>query len=116
MSKRITVPWYIAAWVVWLIAFVAYLMMVRSAGGTVGNGTTAGIVIASIVSFIAAIVTLVMWIGALVKLGTQRTWGWFIAVLVLHLVGLGIIGMIAYGIAGPADHGMGVVTRPTTAG
>ena len=115
MSKRITVPWYIAAWVVWLIAFVAYWMMVKQASGTPSSGPTAGIVVASIVAFIAGLVTLVMWIGALVKLGAQHAWGWFVAVLVLHLIGLGIIGMVAYGIAGPPDTGTDVVTRPTTA-
>jgi hypothetical protein len=61
---------------------------------------------------IAGIVMLVMWIGALVKLGMQHSWGWFVAVLILHLIALGIIGMVAYAIAGPADTGE-VVMRPT---
>jgi hypothetical protein len=56
---------------------------------------------------------LVMLIGALVKLGMQRAWGWFVAILVLHVVGLGIVGMVAYAVAGPEDEDL-VVTRPTT--
>jgi hypothetical protein len=40
-----------------------------------------------------AIVMLVTWIGALVMLGMRQAWGWFVAVLVLHPVGLGIVGM-----------------------
>jgi hypothetical protein len=115
VSKRITTPWYIVAWVVWLIAFVAYFAMARSISGS-SNGPTGGVVAASIVAFIAGIVMLVMWIGALVKLGMQKAWGWFVAVLVLHLVGLGIIGMVAYAIAGPPDTGREVVTRPTPVG
>jgi len=61
----------------------------------------------------AGIAMLVMWIGALVKLGLQRAWGWFIGVLVLHLVGLGIVGMGAYAVAGPQDEDL-VVIRPAT--
>jgi len=44
---------------------------------------------------VTGVVMLVMWIGALVKLGQQHAWGWFAGVLVMHLVGLGIIGMVA---------------------
>lgn len=114
MSKRITTRWYIGAWVVWLVAFIAYLAMSRSAQGA--TAPPAGMVIAGIVMFVAGTVTLVMWIGALVKLGMQHAWGWFVGVLVLHLVGLGIVGMVAYAVAGPADTGGEVAIRPTTAG
>ena len=55
----------------------------------------------------------VMWIGALIKLAQQHAWGWFVAVLILQLIFLGIIGMAAYAIAGPQDTDE-VVTRPTT--
>jgi hypothetical protein len=51
----------------------------------------------------AGIVMLVMWIGALIRLGQQAAWGWFAGVLVLHLVGLRVVGMIASAPAGPED-------------
>jgi hypothetical protein len=60
-----------------------------------------------------AIDMLVMWIGALVTLGMQQAWGRFVAVLVMHLLGLGIVGMSAYAISGPEDPKM-VVIRPLT--
>jgi hypothetical protein len=44
----------------------------------------------------------------------MHAWAWFTAVLVLHLIGLGIVGMIAYAIAGPDDSTF-VVTRPPMA-
>ena len=59
------------------------------------------------------IVMFVMWIGALVRLAQQHAWGWFIGVLVLQLIFLGIVGMAAYAIAGPEDTAE-VVIRPTT--
>ncbi len=43
------------------------------------------------------------WVAALDRLGAQHDWGWFAAVLVLHLVGLGIVGMAAYKYGGPID-------------
>jgi hypothetical protein len=57
------------------------------------------------------VVMLLMWLAALFKLGQLRAWPWFVAVLVLHLIGLGIIGMVAYALAGPEDREQ-IVYRP----
>jgi hypothetical protein len=111
MSKRITTRWYIGAWVIWLIAFIALGVVLRSAGSSGSPPPPA--VIPYAVLAIAGIVMLVMWIGALVKLGMHHAWGWFVAVLVLHMVALGIIGMAAYAIWGPSDSSE-VAMRPTT--
>jgi hypothetical protein len=81
--------------------------------GNSGAGSpSVGVLLAYLVIAVAGIVMLVTWIGALVELGTQHAWAWFVAVLVLHLFFLGIIGMVAYAIAGPEDTE--VVIRPTT--
>ena len=64
-----------------------------------------------LVAAVTGLVMLVTWIGALIRLGQLHAWGWFAAVLVLQLVGLGIIGMVAYAAAGP--EGEMAVTRPT---
>jgi hypothetical protein len=98
--------------VVWLIAFVALIAMSRSTQA--GASPSGGVIVAEIVAFVAGLVMLVMWIGALVKLGTQHAWGWFVAVLVLNLIGLGIIGMVAYAVAGPPDTAGEIVSRPTS--
>ena len=110
MSKRITTRWYIGAWVVWFLAFILALAM---RNGAASAGPSPALFLLGLVMVIAGVVTLVMWIGALVKLGSQGAWGWFAAVLVLHLVGLGIVGMIAYAAAGPEDVS-DVAIRPTT--
>jgi hypothetical protein len=109
MSKQITTRWYIGAWVVWLIAFIALALAMR---GSTSSSPPAIAMVAYGVMAIAGLVALVMWIGALIKLGQLTAWGWFTAVLILHLVGLGIIGMVAYATAGPEDAGE-VVYRPT---
>jgi hypothetical protein len=109
MSKRITTRWYIGAWVVWLISFIGLAVAMR---GSTSSAPPPMAVVAYGVMAIAGLVALVMWIGALIKLGQLRAWGWFAAVLILHLIGLGIIGMVAYAAAGPEDVGE-VVYRPT---
>ena len=114
MSKRTSTRWYIGAWVVWLVALVMFLMTAhRSTTPTsfMFVGTSAVSVIAWLVVLVAALVMLVMWIGALIRLGQLHAWGWFAAVLILQLVFLGVVGMAAYAAAGPEDTGMAV--RPT---
>lgn len=110
MSKRTTTRWYIGAWVVWLIAVIATIVLLRGGQGT--GSPPPGLGVAYLVIAAAGIVMLVMWIRALVKLGMQRAWGWFFGVLVLQLFGLGIIGMIAYAAAGPGERELAVM-RPT---
>jgi hypothetical protein len=111
MSKRITTRWYITAWVVYILAVIAFLVMARANQQT--GAPQPGALLAYLVAIVTGLVMLVMWIGALIRLGQQKAWGWFVGVLVLHLVGLGIVGMVAYAAAGPPDTDM-VVTRPTT--
>ena len=111
MSKRITTRWYIGAWVAYILAAIAFFMMSRSAQGD--GSLPPGMWLAYLVLMISAVVMLVIWIGALIRLGQQRAWGWLIGVLVLHLIGLGIIGMVAYAISGPEDADA-VVIRPST--
>ena len=110
MSRRITTRWYIGAWIVWVIALVAMIAMARAAQAS--SSQPPGVVVAYLVMAIAGIVTLVMWVGALLKLAQLQAWGWFATVLILHLIALGIVGMIAYAIAGP-DKKTEVVMRPT---
>src|ERR1700738_2499682 len=112
MNKRLTTRWYVGAWVIYLIALLALVMSARSAG-VQGSSASPALAFGYLVLGIAGIVMLVMWIGALIKLGMQRAWGWFVGLLVLHLLGLGIIGMVAYAAAGPEDEDL-VVTRPST--
>src|SRR5438270_10810710 len=98
MSKRITTRWYIGAWLVWLVAFIITLVMMNNAHG--GPIPAAAFALYLIMAA-ARILPLVMWIGALGKLGTHHAWGWFAAVRVLHLGGLGTIRANAYAVGGP---------------
>ena len=109
MSKSITTRSYIGAWIVAVLAGIVAGVMARSAPGT---SPPPSVAIAYFVVAVCGVVMLVMWIGALVRVAQQHAWGWFIALLILQLIFLGIIGMVAYAIAGPGDTAE-VVTRPT---
>jgi magnesium-transporting ATPase (P-type) len=114
VSKRTSTRGYIVAWVIYVVAFAAFFMMMHN---SVSGGASSPPPISLaffLVLFASAIATWVCWIGALIRLGQIKAWGWFVAVLVLHVVGLGIAGMVAYAIAGPEDS-MTVVMRPPTA-
>ena len=108
MSKRITTRWYIGAWLVAVLAGIALGLMAREApAGSQPPGAT----VLSLVLIASGIVMFVVWFGALIKLAQQKAWGWFAGVLIPHLIFLGIIGMVAYAIAGPDDTEE-VVIRP----
>ena len=82
-------------WIIAVIAFAIARQHVASSNPFLGG-------LATIVE-ILAVVMAILWIGALVRLARQHDWGWFLAVLLLQLVGLGIVGMGAYAVAGPVD-------------
>jgi hypothetical protein len=111
MSKRVTTPWYIGAWLVYVVALVAVILAGR---GLHENGLPpTGILLGYLVLLVSGVVMVVMWVGALVRLGMQQAWGWFAGIVILHLLGLGIVGMVAYAFSGPEDAEL-VVIRPST--
>ena len=115
MSKRVTTTGYIVAWVVAVIAGVVFLKgasVHTSATSASAFATTPASAAAWLILGIASLVMLVLWIGALVALGQEHGWGWFVVVLVLQIVGIGIVGMVAYALAGP-ERVVESVTRPS---
>ena len=116
MSKRVTTTGYIVAWVVAAFALIVFLKTanwITSSTAVSAQGNSPVSAGAWFVVGIASLVMLVLWIGALVALGQHAAWGWFALVLVLQLVGLGIVGVVAYAIAGPSDRPVPSVTRPS---
>jgi|SRR5215510_10102564 len=110
MSKRITTRWYVVGWIGWCLAFLALLALGRFLPPS--SSPPPGTFFLYLVMFVAAVVTFAMWALALLRLGRQHAWAWFVAVLALHLAGVGIVGMAAYALAGPGDDEH-VVYRPT---
>ena len=111
MSKHTTTRWYIGAWMVAVIAMIVIVIGARSVPA--GSTPPPTLMILSFVMIASSLVMLVMWIGAVVRLAQLSAWGWFVGVLILQLIGLGIIGMVAYAIAGPDERTV-VAIRPST--
>jgi hypothetical protein len=114
MSRQTSARRYFGAWAVCLAGAAVFLLAAHRPptltplGLAVVNAISA---VAWLTVLLATVVMFVLWIAALMRLGGLQQWGWFAAVLVVQLVGLGIVGMIAYGVAGPDD--VGVVMRPS---
>jgi preprotein translocase subunit Sss1 len=88
---------------VWIIGIAAYLIAHREIPGnplSISDPNLAAIVA---ILDVLVLVMFVLWLAALARLARQHDWGWFAALLVLQLTGLGILGMVAYAIAGPID-------------
>jgi glucan phosphoethanolaminetransferase (alkaline phosphatase superfamily) len=112
LNKRTTTRVYTVSWVIYVLTLVATFMTIRS---TQGAGSPPPIALVMYLVLAAtAIAMLIFWIGALVRLAQVQRWGWFVAVLLLHVVGLGIVGMAAYASAGPNEAYI-VAIRPPLA-
>jgi hypothetical protein len=71
-----------------------------------------GITFVVVVMVFSALTTLYMWVLALMKLARRHATFSFVVILVLQLVGLGIVGMMAYALSGPEEK-LEYVTRPS---
>jgi hypothetical protein len=114
VSKSVTTRWYIGAWVVAAVSVIVFFMTAHtqtSSAGVSSIGTSPIPVVAWLLAGVCSIVMLITWIGALVRLGQLHSWGWFLFMLVLQPIGLGIIPMVAYAVAGPEDAP--TFTRPS---
>jgi uncharacterized membrane protein YhaH (DUF805 family) len=91
-----------------LVVPVATIVMQRCTQEQISAGTcqphlapndTTRVSIGAALFGIAAILQLIAWIGALVRSGRMRTWGWFVAVLFL-----GTLGLLLYALFSPSDR------------
>lgn len=88
----------------WIIGLAAFLIARRA----MPDGNPLSVDDPNLAALVAILdvlifVMFVLWVAALARLARQQDWGWFGAILVLQLAGLGIVGMVAYAIAGPID-------------
>ena len=106
MSKRTITRWYIGAWLAWFVSLCALVVMAHAAPNSLGR------TLVIVVMVVSGLITLYMWLRALIKLARRHATFSFVAILLLQLVGLGIVGMVAYALSGPEEK-LGYVTRPS---
>lgn len=110
VSRSTSTEWYIGAWIAWMAAMLGLLAAFRSLGASAEpwyhdpnlTGLAAIVQVSMVVMFLS-------WIGALVGLAQQRQWRWFTLLLVSHLLGAGIAGMVSYAGNGPEEREAGRV-------
>ena len=107
MSKRTITRWYIGAWLVWFVSICALVLTAHPATDSLGR------TVVTVVMVISGLITLYMWLRALIRLARQQATFYFLAVLLLQFVGLGIVGMVAYALSGTEKKPVDVVTRPS---
>jgi glucan phosphoethanolaminetransferase (alkaline phosphatase superfamily) len=105
VSKRTSTRWYIGSWIVWAVSLIAFAVAIRHvnprSGFYASNPSLAGI---SYIILLLTLVMLWMWVAALVRLARLHQWKWFASLMLLELIGLGIVGMVAYSAAGPDNN------------
>jgi hypothetical protein len=85
-------------------------------GGS-GAWTALGLVIVGSLTILGGTVAAVVsWIAALLNTWQLDDKTWFGSLLALGLLGVGLLAMIAYVVAGPDGTNHGVVARPSIAG
>jgi hypothetical protein len=94
MGKRTITRWYIGAWAVWLVSLIAFAGLARETPGM-------PFVYAALLG--STIVMVVTWVAALVRLAHRQATFSFVVMLMLQLLGLGIVAMVLYAIAGPEE-------------
>src|SRR5690348_18072773 len=67
MSKRMTTRWYIGAWLIWLIASILAVAILRNSSPS--GSVSPGLLLLGPVMVVAGVIALAMWIGAMIKLG-----------------------------------------------
>ena len=109
MGKAAAARYYVPAWFVWVIALMAYVVAREQQANNPFYMKDFNIMGLTLIVEVLAVTMLLIWISVLVRLSGHQAWGWFTAVLLLHLVGLGVLAIGAYSMLGPADAD---VSRP----
>jgi hypothetical protein len=112
MSRSLVRKIFLVGIVIWIVGLVLFgagfigghqtTVQSGSSGYSPGNTALTGIGVALL--GIGGLIDFIAWIGALIGTAQLGRWGWFIALLVLGLIGLLLIVMIVSVIAGPTER------------
>ena len=102
MSKATSRRLFLTAILLWIVGGV--LIYLGANGTQSGAGPSTLTTIGAVVAGIGGILNLVAWIGALIRTAVLGRWGWFLALLVLGLLGLMVIVMLVYVLGGPDER------------
>jgi len=100
MSRAVVRKVFVTGLVVWVVGGILAILTMN--GGQAANSSVyaAGLALVGI----GLLIEVVSWIMALISSAILGSWGWFIVLLILGLIGLLLIVMIIYSLIGPTQH------------
>ncbi len=110
MSKATVRTVFLMGLVLWIVGAALAALTMR--GGQVESSSVyaAGIALVGI----GALIEVISWILALISVATLGRWGWFVAMLILGVIGLLLVMMVIYSFFGPSQR-RGVSRQLSTA-
>ncbi|HYU60491.1 MAG TPA: hypothetical protein VEK39_07015 [Solirubrobacterales bacterium] len=108
MSKPTITRLFVAALVAVAAGLVLVLAAVWAAFASDLLVTVTLVVVGSLAMLAGAVAAVVSWIGALLNTAQLEDKTWFVSLLVLGLLGVGVLAMVAYVLAGPDGTSRGV--------
>ena len=108
MSKPTITRLFVAALVAVAAGLVLVLAAVWAAFASDLLVTVTLVVVGSLAMLAGAVAAVVSWIGALLNTAQLEDKTWFVSLLVLGLLGIGVLAMVAYVLAGPDGTSRGV--------
>lgn len=103
MGRASAARYYLPTWFVWVIAVMAYVVARQQQGDNPFYMKDFNIMGLTLIIEVLVVIMILIWISVLVRLSRVHAWGWFTAVLVLHLVFLGALAIGAYSMLGPPE-------------
>jgi hypothetical protein len=99
MSRATVRKVFVMGLVLWVVGAVLAALAMPNGQAPSSTVYAAGLALVAI----GALVEIVSWILALVSVAALGRWGWFVALLILGLIGLLLIVMILYSFIGPTQ-------------
>jgi hypothetical protein len=101
MSKSTITRLFVGAFVAVTAGLVLVLAAVWAAVASNWVVTVALVVVGSLAMLAGVVAAVVSWVGALFNTAQLEDKTWFVALLGLGLLGVGVLAMVAYVLAGP---------------
>jgi hypothetical protein len=99
MSRATVRKVFVMGLVLWVVGAVLAALTMKGSQAPSSAVYSAGLALVAI----GALIELVSWILALISVAILGRWGWFVALLILGVIGLLLIVMIIYSFVGPTQ-------------
>ena len=99
MSKPMVRKVFVMGLVLWVVGAVLAALTMHGGQSPSQSVYSAGLALVAI----GAVIEVVSWFLALISVAILGRWGWFVALLILGLIGLLLIVVVIYSFVGPSQ-------------